>query len=307
MNIKYALVCLICLFLINSCGDPSIVTTNESYEPKIVIDAKLVAGQPVDHIYISQNFPVTTNLQRKSVIPDVARTTVSITDIESGIVYPLSFHEAPTDDKRFQNYYWEYTGNSLKIECGKSYRLDVEAPINGKMLSASATTTVPPAGFKILNQNTYSLAYRERNENDDIEMFELDVQRSPGATFYLSVIEAQVHDVTNYIYDNPYQNIEPEDVADDADWFIYNWVQNISPEPGVTKIKYEWYNMNFYADYRVILYAVDINYQHFLQTFDGVQDDTGNYHEPIFHIEGDGIGVFGSMIADTTSFTITRN
>ena len=39
---------------------------------------------------------------------------------------------------------------------------------------------------------------------------------------------------------------------------------------------------------------------------DQVKEIDGNYHEPAFHFEGDGIGVFGSAIADTAYFWILR-
>jgi len=37
-----------------------------------------------------------------------------------------------------------------------------------------------------------------------------------------------------------------------------------------------------------------------------VQEIDGNLHEPAFHIEGDGIGVFGAAVADTAYFEIVR-
>ena len=48
------------------------------------------------------------------------------------------------------------------------------------------------------------------------------------------------------------------------------------------------------------------NYMQFLQTWDDVKEPDGNYHEPKFNFEGDGIGVFGSVVADTTYLTVTK-
>jgi hypothetical protein len=55
-----------------------------------------------------------------------------------------------------------------------------------------------------------------------------------------------------------------------------------------------------------VVYAFDKNYKDFLITHDQVQEIDGNFHEPEFHFEGDGIGVFGSAIADTVQITVLR-
>lgn len=41
-------------------------------------------------------------------------------------------------------------------------------------------------------------------------------------------------------------------------------------------------------------------------TFDEVQEDDGNFHEPLFDIEGDGIGVFGSVVADSIKVEVLQ-
>ena len=58
--------------------------------------------------------------------------------------------------------------------------------------------------------------------------------------------------------------------------------------------------------YEIIIYAADTNYSSFLQTFDEVQEDDGNFHEPEFRLEGDGMGYFGSAIADTVALEVIR-
>ena len=55
------------------------------------------------------------------------------------------------------------------------------------------------------------------------------------------------------------------------------------------------------------MYATDDNYREFVQTYNDVQEDDGNFHEAKFNIDGDGIGVFGSMIADTAYIEVLRN
>ena len=67
-----------------------------------------------------------------------------------------------------------------------------------------------------------------------------------------------------------------------------------------------WYTFNFYDHYRIIVYASDDNYKDFFMTYQQVMEMDGNFHEAKFNIEGDGIGVFGSVIADTVYVDVVR-
>ena len=155
---KY-IISLSILILVFSCGEGVVEVTNESYEPKIAIEGYLVAGQNVDKIRISRNFPVNANLTRMSLIPDVNQTGVTITDLANNSVYNLTFHVAPDD--LLENYYWQYNSPGLTISPGKSYRLDVTAVIDGQQLQASSVTTVPDSGFSISHLNHNQLYFRE--------------------------------------------------------------------------------------------------------------------------------------------------
>ena len=60
----------------------------------------------------------------------------------------------------------------------------------------------------------------------------------------------------------------------------------------------------FYANYRVIVYGGDKNFKDYFITAGRVQQFDGNFIEPEFHLTGDGIGVFGSAVRDTVTFSI---
>ena len=65
-----------------------------------------------------------------------------------------------------------------------------------------------------------------------------------------------------------------------------------------------WFHLWFYTTYRIIGYAGDENLKNYFLTHGNVQEMDGNFHEPEFNIEGEGIGIFGSVIADTLEITI---
>ena len=292
-------------FSMFSCGEGVVEVTNESYEPKIAIEGYLIADQKVDKIRISRNFPIDANLTRMSLLPDVNQTDVTITDLSTNSLYNLTFHVAP--DNQLENYYWQYNAQGLKIEPGKSYRLDVTANVDGQQLQASSTTTVPDSGFSIAQTNYNQLPFREKDQNGNLKEFEVTINRSAETTFYLATLQALNASKNNFIYDHPFFNEEPEDLdVEDYD-YVYGWIQDTPTTPGQSSFTVFWVNLWFYDIYEVVVYATDDNYKEFVQTYNDVQEPDGNFHEAKFNIEGDGIGVFGSMIADTVNIEVLRN
>ena len=305
--IKYFLLLFATIF-IYSCGEGTVEVENTSYRPKIVIDGYLAPHQKVEKIKITKNFRIDQDLTKFSIIPDVDKTTVTLTDLQTNILYPLSFHMAPDNDKRLENYYWEYNGNDLVIDYGQRYRLDVTATIEGKELHASSITKVPEQGFEIADLNYTELKYRELDENNQPKNFMLTIDRSPGTTFYVNTIQALTPSKYNYIYNNPYNNPDSSEVEDDLiDWsYTYDWTQDTPETAGQTNLEMFWPYFMFYDDYRIVTMACDLNYKEFLQTYNDVQEEDGNFHEPKFNIDGDGIGVFGSVIMDTVFVKVTE-
>lgn len=285
-----------------SCGEGKVVVTNESYEPRIAVEGYLIAGQKVDKIRIARNFRLDDNLRTLGLL--LPNAQVTITEMQTGRTFPLRFHSS----NDFDSNYFLYDGDDLIIEPGKSYRLDVTATIEGKELSASSTTTVPSPGFQILEVNFDNLQYRQRDNNDNVLSFALTIARSPGTTFYAKTITALGASPSNFVYDNPFFKRTPEEVASDINDFNYQlgWIQDTPNTPGQSQLDVFWFELWFYTDYEVVVYAGDKNYKDFFLTYNDVQEEDGNFHEAKFNFEGDGVGVFGSMIADTVRILVTQ-
>jgi hypothetical protein len=236
------------------------------------------------------------------MIPDPEHTDVILTDLESGSQYTLTFYYAELEDK--QEAYWRYTGSDLLIQEGHSYQINIHSVIEEKRLSASAVTTVPQAGFAIAAINTSQLQYRQKNPDGSLQQFEIAYTRSPGSHFYVAAIQALNPQIENFIFDNPYQDIKPEDIDLVDDSFSYEVAHHTPVTAGHSNLALSWHAFNFYDDYRLILYACDENYKDFLITYGQVMEMDGNFHEAKFNIKGDGIGVFGSMVADTVACSV---
>ncbi len=297
-------VIVVTMILLSACGKATVEPQNASYEPRLVIEGFLTSGKNVDRIFITRNFKVDTDLNNYNLIPNPDDTEVIITDLASGQKYPLSFYLNELED--ITEAYWRNEGEQLSIQSGNSYQLDVSAIIKGKTLIATAQTTVPEGDFRINSINYAQMAYRQKNENGNLMKFELRYQRSPGTGFYFTAIQAQNPTLDSFIYDNPYGEVKPEDVNLIDDAFNYEVANHTQTSAGISMIALGWNEFNFYDDYTIIMYAADENYKDFFFTYRNVMEMDGNFHEARFNIEGDGIGVFGSMVADTVTCRVTR-
>lgn len=273
---------------------------DETYEPKIVIDGYIMPNHRVRDIRISRNFPLDKEINIMEFPLKDAK--VSITDIQTNQTYPLTFNIGQLG--------FEYRGKELLISEGNSYQLSVSANIDGQKLLAETVTTVPLNGF-FIDENASNLApktYREEDTNGNIKNFDITFNHSASTDFYALSIVALEASRNNFIEDSP-GHLDKDDLDDDLLNFLKyeaQWAQTSLNPNGKTKIEILWFSTWFYGKYRVILYAGDKNFKQYFLTHNDVQDIDGNLYEPKFFIDGDGIGVFGSAIADTVYFEILR-
>lgn len=291
-----------------SCGKGIVEIENVSYEPKVMIEGYLIPGQAVSNIYIRRNFKIDQDLTKIPPLPNPDETSVVTTEKESGKEYALVLTR-PRDSYDWKDLYYYYPGTDLRIVAGKTYTLQVKTRIDGRDIQARSTTIVPQKGFHIISQNYDTLFYRQRNADDDLQLFQFEIERSPGVSFYAYSIRALNNDYDHYISGGA-GGIETEaDFDKDRERLSYQtrWIQNTPKTAGQSTVRALWFDLHFYSTYEVIIYAADRNYREFLQTFARVQEVDGNFHEAKFNIDGDGIGVFGSVIPDTTYITVLTN
>ena len=303
-SIKLVIGLIIISGIYGGCGKATMEPLNESYEPRIVIEGYLHAGKNIERIHITRNFPLNADLSKLNLIPDPAKTIVRLTDLEISKQYSLEFEQ--DDTNMLEGYYWTYKGSDFVVQNGKTYQLDVETVIDNNILHASSVTTVPEAGFDIISISDESLKYREKETYDMLRHFEIDINRSRGITFYTAAIEALNPNIESFIYDNPYENIKPEDVDLIDNALNYEIIHHAPESNGISQIIIGWQNFKFYDRYRIIIYAADENYKDYLMTYRDVMEMNGNFHEPKFNIEGDGIGIFASFDADTVYCQVTK-
>ena len=294
MVVKTIVIVLSLIFLI-SCGE-GIVTVDESnYEQKIVVEGYLYPEKKVTRIRISRNLPISVNIFRPDLIIDDA--TVTLTDLSGDVpvTHPLFYHPDSLS--------YMYIGNDLHIEYGGIYRLDIQAKIDGKDLSTSSVTKVPYHGFNIIDSlSTDSIFFYQKDNQGNVLKPRIVYQRSVETDFYAFSIVALDASASTFIYDHPWvRGIEEKDVIENLHdlRFSRDTIFNTPEAAGYTIWNIEYFHTLFYGWYRITCYAGDTNFKDYFLTHANVMEFDGNLHEPKFHFEGDGIGVFGSAITET--------
>jgi len=304
---KKVLLFILAILLFSACGEGVVEVENKSYQPKISIDGFLQPGKKVKNIHIFKNFELGVDITADKIFFDPTKMTVKIIDEASGMPYNLTPNQNP-DTTNLEDFYYEYTGNDLVIDYGKSYTLEVTAETDGRQLSTSSTTTIPQSGFNISNINTTSMKFAQKDENGDFASFKLKIERSPGTNFYVASTRPMNISFDNFITNHLFGELKRKDYDEDLDDYdsSEDWIQNTPLTAGTSTLDIFMFDLFFYSQYRVIVFAADDNYREYLQTFNATQEPDGNFHAARFNFVGDGIGVFGSVVTDTVYFEVTR-
>jgi len=286
-----------------SCGKGVVEINEKNYQPKIVIEGYLYPHKAVQRLKITRNFPLDTPIRRDEL--PLAQAVVTLIDLKNTNSYSLAFD--PLSKTFFT------AKNRPFIEYGNSYQLNVTAHIDGRTLQAQAVTRVPLAGFDIVPEGTSdSLFYLQHDASGNLLKPHITFKISPRTNFYGFSIAALDTLQQNFIFppSNPFLPLKfgKKQYTERFTNLIYSRDQifDILPESGQMRRDLEWFHFMFYGRYRVVAYAGDDNMKDYYFTFKMVTEMDGNLHEPVMHIQGDGIGIFGSAIADTLFLKIKR-
>jgi hypothetical protein len=293
---KYKPILIISILLLAGCGKVSVNLDESTYDPKIVVDGYLIPGTPIT-VRLMRNYALNTVIRLDEIVIDDARIFIT----HEGKTCTLSYNPA--------RFLYEYPGDDFRVKYGGSYRLEVSAEVDGHALWTASTTTVPDSGFRILDAQSGpdSLAYREKEAGGDLKKFILTFTRSPNTDSYIGSVVARDASLDTFIEENAFGL--DKDMLDEHDLLEelanqWTWTQTEFGE-GTSFLDLEWFDFWFYSDYRIILYAADVNFTQYFITHRNIQEIDGNLLEPKFSFEGDGIGVFGSAVADTFYVKVT--
>ncbi len=272
-----------------ACGDPAVKFDDVEYEPKIVVEGFIYPGKEITDIKLKRNFPLEEKLDT---------TIMYLTPEKNNVSIKINNIELQYDENRKS-----YSAKGVIADFNKAYSLTVSASIDGINLYTEAETVTPAKGFEVLEENLGQIKHW-------IQKPTFHFTPSPGSDFYAMSIRPRNATLDNFIYDNPYEpNVKRDDLEDRFERYLYQVAILINVDSYVTKpMEYEINGLDtwFYDKYDMIMYAGDRNFKDYVLTVEQVQQMDGNFIEPKFHLEGDGIGVFASAVVDTVSFEIIK-
>jgi len=85
----FSLFILLLPLFLTACGKGIVEATNESYEPRLVIEGLLIAGEKVDQVRVSRNFRLDADLSETAVV--INNAEVKILDVSARKIYSLTF------------------------------------------------------------------------------------------------------------------------------------------------------------------------------------------------------------------------
>lgn len=267
-----------------SCGNPNLDISEVQYEPKLVIEGYLFADRPVDNIRVFRNFPLNQSIDTLSLF--VRDADVQLNGVRL----------------KFNPFKLCYFHDSIIVQKGNSYTLKVSGTVDGKLLQASSSTTVPAGTIMLQKRDFGTLTY-----GDSIMV---GLTPATSSDFYaFSIIPDSASMETFAFENNVVPNIKREEVEKEFNRYIFQLALLLNIQPYSTDIitqQIREFNTWFYSPYTVVVYAGDKNFKDYVLTAKMVKEFDGNFHEPRLNFSGDGIGVFGSAITDTIRFTLRK-
>lgn len=291
--------------LLTSCGNPDVSLDESDYAPKLVVEGYLFPGTAPSNIRITRNFRLNKPIPVENLVLQDA--TVRLTRVADGRSELLVFNPEALA--------FSYPGTDWVVGFDETWRIDVTATVDGKALSTSSETTTPKAGFRLNPDQSVvgTIRYNEKNPDGSYKAFKLDFRTSEGIDLYAASIVALDADIRNYIFSpvNRYVEVQEKDSSDVKETLNslkYQSVFTVTPLSATDhqELNIDWFGCAFYGRYRVIFYAMEKNAKSFYLTHQDVQDQDGNFVEPKMALTGDGIGVFGSALADTVFLEVLR-
>lgn len=269
-----------------------------SEEPIYVVEAYLIAGEPLPQLRLSRTAEIGGTYDFESVAVQGAVVHIDLLDDSSAVAERFIYREATPGVYR-------PVENGLVLPLQR-YALDVRI---GPVDRLEAVTRVPGA-FDVVAVNADTVVYQAD------EQFEVRVTESeyPGReqSFYLFTTisldpkEEDLTPIARSLYED--QELTLEDLAIRGSPILNEANYERHPD-GTISIRYPWLAVLFYGPTKMVVNALDDNLYDFVRTATVQQGGStlppGEIPNVRDHIEG-GTGIFGSMARASATFFVAR-
>lgn len=272
----------------------------EPFQQEYVVESCLVAGQPLPTVYLSTTLPADTSYSFSRAAVSGAVIEVHLLGDQGAVEEIYEYTEASKG--RYQ------TDSASKVLSGRTYELSVVLP-NDDNHELWAQTQVPGA-IQLMDRIADTVVYQE---DPPLEV-RATVSPNPGRPNFL---------LNSYLADHPYyKNLTPyyaEEAVDDTMSVYYDYnsltlglinVSNYTRNPDHSvNLTFPWQGFAYYGSYQIVVQVVDDNMLDRIRSattqLSGSTLSPGQIENVIEHVDG-GIGVFGSIAADTLKTFVAR-
>ncbi|PKD44755.1 DUF4249 family protein [Rhodohalobacter barkolensis] len=295
---KYFIITVILFLSITACESYN----QDDYQEYIVVEGYVTAGQSLPEIRLSTTQVADSLYDFENSAIDNAIVQITLLD-EDGETEELFEYVQITGQRGI----YEPIVQSYRVEPRRTYKLDVV--FTDRPDQISATTTVPDQ-VEVINEVPESVVYQSDEQLEIVLAETLPTRDQNVFVFNTISLEPAIENLTPF-----YLSV----VEDEDDVDINEYVRNSSglinegnfdPLPdGTILLRFPWIGVAFFGENLVVTLSVDKNLSDVIRSQEvqlgGSTLSPGEIPNLLYNIEG-GIGVFGSLTADTIQTNFSR-
>ncbi len=305
---KNCTVALLFLVLLAGCDS----TQPSDHVEEVVVEAYLIAGEPLPDVWLSRSIPVNEVFDADSGGFPGANVRVHLMGLdgqpESSWTYEPVFGAAG-----------QYTpaASDARILPGRTYRLEADIPDRERV---AAETTVP-GDYHLVEAGPLELEYRQADQLEFVVTPIASGDRPPVYIFSIESLDPRPSNLTPLYLDFIYDLGDGDPVVDEEldpsemDAVLLNSSPpinegNYEQRPdGLLSVRLPWFAVAFYGPTRVVMSALDDNVYDFVR-YQQVQAggstlSPGEIPDVLDRVEN-GRGLFGSLTRVEATVTIRR-
>lgn len=280
------------------------MTDSSDFEPEVVVEAYLSAGNRLPDLRLSRTLPIDMKYDRERTGIAGANVQIHLLDAEGAIeeIYEYEGSEASAG-LYFPITGWNDTPNVLPL---RTYELVAEVP--GEPGPITARTLVPDA-FSIDNISADTVEYL----SEERLTFDVSPTAYPG--------RQNIYMITTIAQDGHPDFLTPfaEALLEDSDLTVADLREQTTPllnesnferdESGFVIVRFPWIGIYFFGRNEIIINAIDDNLYDFVRSQSIQQGGStlppGEIPNVIEHVSG-GRGVFGSYARAAVTIFVAR-
>lgn len=243
-NLVKILSAIMIIVFVNSCNEGP--ANPEDFKAQLVVDAYLLAGQPLDSLILR-----TTESINKPLNLDNGISGAVVTVASGDSTFSLS-------ERSGKPGYYYIPSNEFRAKAGETYQLEVEA---GEYQAAALTTV--PGPFEITFVSADTIEYAQ---------VPLNVQWTESEGAYGYIVRVTSLDTTAQIIERRFRD-EEEEAPERSGYGVVD--QNFADMP--------WFGFSYYGLHELAVFAADRNFYEFAKT---ARQSSATLEQPIYNIEG---------------------